>query len=286
MKILLTNLGNRNITFQGKTYNEWDISNQNHKHFVNFANWTKKLNDDFEKEKAFLDINIINPIINQKENYDYIVLYYTDQSDYETRTDQDTIHEAAIIKRILIDRYEYIEDRIITIAVKSKVIDNGGLLKFYRSELTRIKKKYDAPFITICDAGGTAQQKMALKVIAEYVFDASQYEILYVEKNSLITDVNVNEYRKVINSEQAISLIKHGEFGAAAELLDYKEILNFQKAQKYDWKGKVMAHVIYRFNQNKNEAKHILGNLQVSNELLKNYMADSSHKCNFSVIIN
>lgn len=271
MKVLLTNLGNRNIIYKGKTYNELDVSNPKHETFSSFIDWTKKLNDCFEREKENLDINIINPIISSKDMYDLTVLYYSDQSNFNTRVDQDTIYEASIIKNLLIDKYGFAIDQIINVPVTAKVIDNGGLLNFYRTELIKLKKKYTDISVTICDAGGTAQQKMALKVIAEFLLEPNQYKVLYAERNVLVTDVNVNEYRNVINSEQAITLIKRGDYLSAAELLDFSEISNIQKVQQYNWKGKVLAHVNFRFHQNRKDALASLHGMTISNELLKDY---------------
>ena len=283
MKILLTNIGNRNLTYKGKTYQDYDFSKQVSGNYINFRDWTFELLENWSENKEDLDINIINPLITGNNNYNLIILFYSDQTSFNTRTDQDTLHEANLIENILVHKYSFDRNVIKPIKVDSIVIDNSGLLNFYRNELIKLKRIGGDFYFTICDAGGTAQQKMALKVMAEFLLKPNQYEVLYVEKNKLISDVNVNEYRKVINVEQAITLIHNGEYMAAAVLLD----IDYLTINKSKWKDNLFLHVFYRFTQNNKMAKLSINALKNTKEpILLSYknneaFAENEELCQF-----
>jgi len=263
MKILLANIGNRNITFRNKTHN----SKVNE---LTFRDWTQDILKRYEQLKHDLDINIINPLVDREDRPAKIILFYSDQSKLNTRTDQDTIFEAQLLKNILHDKYSYPKDSIQLIHVNCKVIDNGALTSFYRKSLFEIKRNNQYDRLTICDAGGTAQQKMALKIMAEFVLDEAEYEVKYVERNKWISVVNLDEYRGVISTEQAIKLIHHGQYTAASELLDYQAIDLFHLTN--EWKKKVYAHVYFRYIGNTKMAQqNVMGLRRIKNVHLKNY---------------
>lgn len=265
--VLLANIGNRNITYKGKMYFE-DIGA---KRDATFRVWTKNILDNYEEVKGDLDINIINPII-KDQRPGRIILFFSDQSALNTRIDQDTLYEAEIMKNILINAYDYNVDDIAIKKLDCKVIDNGALMRSYRRELLKVKRNLEhGDLITICDAGGTAQQKMALKVMAEYLLDKDQYKVVYTEKNQLVSDVNVNEYRSVINAEEAIRLIHNGQYGGAAKLLDYNHLELAPRFSKKEWKKRVFAHCYWRFYGNYEMAFSSIQGVPVSHPIIKNY---------------
>ena len=248
MNILLANLGNRNITYNNIPYQELETSNVQGSSYLDFYQWTKNILDNYEEEKKNLDINIINPLVKYPNKPDKIIFFYSDQSQLATRTNQDTIFEARIIKLILLDKYGFKEEQIELLPIEVKVIDTGKLMLAYRFFFNKIKKT-NFTKITICDAGGTAQQKMALKIIAEYMLEPEQYVIKYAEKNTIVSDVCINEYRNIIDKEQAIQLIRQGELVAASQIL------------KYDWQANkpslaqvLHMHVLYRYYGNQKSA--------------------------------
>jgi len=258
-KILLANLGNRNITFKGQ---DFDYIKKNTD--KTFLQWSKELLDDYDKHKNHLDINIINPLIEQRPAK--IFLFYSDQRKFDTKINQDTIYEALIIEKILIDKYGFEKNQISLEAIDSKVIDNGNLLKYFRSVLKRISNRFKNDFFIICDAGGTAQQKMALKLMAEFIFTKGKYEIKYTEKNELVTDVNVDEYRKIINQEQAIKLIHSGEYVAAANLLDFHDL--DQASKDKDKIKKLFAYCYFRFYNHDKISIGLANNIKSHHQIL------------------
>ncbi len=267
MKILLANIGNRNITFQNQPY----FTTVGDTKKVSFRDWTKQLLEDYENIKNQLDINIINPLVKGKSRALVIYLFYSDQTEYDPeKTNKDTIFEAKLMKKILIDKYDYKEGDINVKHVEAKMIDNAALTRYYRKAILSIRRKHSDATFVVCDAGGTAQQKMALKIMAEFMFDTHQFEVKYLEDNKLISDVDLDEYRSIINTEQAIKLLHNGNYTAASELLDYSGIDSFHKGK--DWKKKIFAHTYFRFYAYTHLAKanaNSLGN--INNIHLKNY---------------
>ncbi len=262
--ILLANLGNRNITYKGKQYI--------YRKDFSFLEWSKKLLDTYEQCKEDLDINIINPLITGENKPSKIVFFYSDQAKFDTRTDQDTIYEAQIIKKLLIDKYGFEEEQISLLVIDSKVIDNGALIRYYRKVLKELSLKYKNYFFIICDAGGTAQQKMSLKLIAEFILSENKYEVKYTENNKLISDVNIDEYRKIINQEQAIKLIHVGEYVGAAQLLDFNNLeITFKKKNNIE---KLFAYCYFRFYNNDSLAGKLVNNLKTKNQLI---LKDKKH---------
>jgi hypothetical protein len=252
-KILIANIGNRNICLNGQLY--FDIVKYKS---ISFLEWTKDLFEKYAENEKQLDINIINPLVLGEIRPDKIILYYSDQSSLNTRTDQDTIYEAKLMKRILVDKYHFSENEVITEGIKVSVINTGDLIKEYRRRMLALKKQ-GYKLLTICDAGGTAQQKMALKIAAEYILD--HYEIKYAEKNELISDVSINEYRNIIDAEQAIKLLKYGEIKAACNTLNIS-LVNANNNHAIS----LLQYLYYRFYGIKDKM-----NWAESNCLKKNY---------------
>lgn len=264
MEILFANLGNRNITYNNKVYSKQEIPSS-------FRDWTQDLLANYKKVSDKVKINIINPLIENKR-FDNIYLLFSDQSNLNTRIDQDTIYTAKIIKKLLVDRHGYKEGQIQLSHINAKVIDNGNLIIEYRNLIRQVLRRDPTAFITICDAGGTAQQKMSLKIMAEYLLDESQYEVKYVEHNELVNDVNLNEYRKVIEEEQALKLIEHGEYEAAASLLSYKDLKKSADLKKKYKPQIYFSYVYFRYIQNERLAQLNAKRLKVEDDLTNFYI--------------
>lgn len=242
----MTNIGNRNIIYKGKSYAE-------HNDNINFLDWSYNLLENYIHYKDDLDINIFKPLLRPENNIESILILYSDQSKLNTRTNQDTIYEAKIIKQILIDKYQYKDKDIELLPIKVKVVDNGALMKDYRSKLIQIRRREFSKLI-ICDAGGTAQQKMALKIMAEYILENNQYEIKYTEDNNIVSDVSINEYRKILDDEQSIKLMHHGQFYEALRILGFENL----NQSSSDVKINLLKYLHFRFNNNPIKAKEAI----------------------------
>jgi len=213
MKILITNIGNRNI-----------IHNSEFIPIHLFRTITEQLLKNFECEKEHIQLNILNTALDflkEKGNLpDKVFIVVSNQKDDLVNNIQDTLYEGEIIKKLIPDNYSSIQlDDIITKEITGSVIDENYLMKFYQQFYTVLLQEYkDADFI-FCDAGGTGQQKTAAKIMAEFMLLENQWKILYPLKDGSIQEKSQIEYRNIINKEQAIALVRKSQYEAALNIL-------------------------------------------------------------------
>jgi hypothetical protein len=232
-KILISNIGNRNITYKGKTHNDTTDGT--------FKEWTQQLLDNFELEKSNIKIQIIDQFLESKD-FNKVILFSSNQIN-EEKQDQDTLFEAEIMKK-LIDVQYGLETQIIEI--QSRVIDNDALILFYRQAIRQIKKTNSDSKIIVCDAGGTPQQKSSLKIILEFFLDEDQFEVCYVNpSNGKIEPMPQTQYRRVIQAEQIRKLIEIGEYKSATKLLGFDDALKCSLSTNTAIKMLGLGHVLF-----------------------------------------
>ena len=221
--ILFANLGNRNISFQGKTF---DGKNEKPFGCSSFREFTKVILDNYDQYEQYITLNIIPSILEHLEfKVDLIVLFYSDTPEGE-RNDQDTIYEAEIFKKKLFQLYPTIQTELR--AFKCKVVDSEALMKRYQNYFRSFKKEYPKGDFHICDAGGTPQQKMAMKIIAEFMFEEEQLHVYGVELSgneiSSVINLKAVEYRNVIAQMQIISLLYAGDYVGALLIIENNSV--------------------------------------------------------------
>lgn len=214
-KILLANIGNRNLYLSGIP-------------LINHINTKEKTIKQFSQEilanigvfEERLSIQIIQELLSQEaQDLGCVLLYGSDQADAVVN-DQDTIYVANILKHLLQPLYPSTHFIVKPIENVS-VVDNDGLLNFYRTELLQLLSMYPEAEFIICDAGGTAQQKSALKIMAEFILTSSKYRAYYQNvKTNHLEEVAQVEYRRIITDEQVSVLVNHGEYAAALALYE------------------------------------------------------------------
>ena len=211
-KIILANIGNRNISYQDEHYDR-------KLHGLSFREWTKQLVDSYENVSADLSENIITRLLDPIDNQPGVavgdvhklILFATNQLN-ETKQDQDTLYEAELIKRLFEQQYGFpVEIQ----QLQCRVTDNDALLRTYRNKLSALLVNSTNEQFIICDAGGTAQLKFNLKIIAEYLLPTERFEVLYVNISGPVERVPQKEYRRVIDDEQVRSLVAAGQYRAA-----------------------------------------------------------------------
>lgn len=228
MKILLANLGNRNINFRGKLFS--DCSAEEKLGTSNFRSFTKVLLTQYEEFNHEITLNILpNLISNQDSAPDKLFLFYTD-SPQEERNDQDTIYEGDIVEKKLKEQYPNIE--ITKFPLKCRPTNSDEMMKRYRMYLRNIIKNTVISEVIICESGGTPQQKFALKIISEFLFDAELLKSFSVEvgkdKINIVQQPSI-EYKNIIVEEQVSALITTGDFSGALTLMKYKNSLGPNK---------------------------------------------------------
>ncbi|MCS6904613.1 MAG: hypothetical protein NZ576_04415 [Bacteroidia bacterium] len=211
-KVLIANIGNRNIL-----YDRQPIKAENKGQDYTgdtFYSITKLLYEAGQMEK--IEPNILPTLLGQV--YTEVESVLLIGSHQEPPQSQDTYYVALLLEKIFSKQYPEIKFSAIPIPV---VIDVNQLIIFYRNLLKPMQESKQP--VIICDAGGTAQQKMAMKIAAEYVLKHRQFEVYNVkqEKNlqSTVEKVEPFEFRKILDLETALSLVKHGNFEGALTIL-------------------------------------------------------------------
>lgn len=235
-RILLANIGNRNLRYRGNFLNS-----------DTFREETERLLKNFANEKQFLQAEIL-PVLFHHLGIDSIsgmILFYSDTPPGD-RNNQDTLYEASILQKLFSEAFPHVT--VETKAVQCSVVDNNGLMQRYRGHLKKIKAEHPDAFFILCDAGGTAQQKAALKIMAEYLLDELQFETYTIKQDAHppVEAIKSIEYRKVIDSEQIAALVT--VFNYSGAMLIYN--MNRHYASKQLFKGLFIAESLFAHNLN------------------------------------
>lgn len=251
-KILLANIGNRNITYNGMEISQYLKSDEsrnndsfnsflktNNIESASFYDFTQYLFENFEIEKENIQPKILNILLDEMhEEIEKLIIFSSDQK--KGRKTQDTVFEGELLKKLFEQKYKTIE--IECEPIRGSVVDQDSLLRFYMQYLKQLAKNNKEYSFIICDAGGTAYQKSALKICTEYLIDKEKYKVFYVaqaeENKSKLYEAEPVEYRKIIEKHQIEQLITVGQYRAAFLLHNngeekYKEKDNLCKFLKY-----------------------------------------------------
>jgi hypothetical protein len=219
-KLIISNIGNRNITYNGKLYDDLYPSRDAKKH-TSFRKFTENFLQKYP-EKGYkikseyssnLALNIIHHLIEKyKEDTELIVLCTSNQ---EEEHPQDTVYAGWIMKELIEEKYKI---PVIIREIECSVVDHNQLMKRYKQILKWINRQYGDQFIHVCDAGGTSQQKFSLKLITEFIIESDRHKVEYVFPDNKIEETPPLEYRNIIASMQAEVLINRCEYDAALYL--------------------------------------------------------------------
>ena len=177
-KILIANLGNRNITYKGEYYQDFkkrkEIS-------TDFRTWTEALWKNYEQEALHIRPAILDTLIEEtKHEISRVIMFSSDQPP-EIRRTQDTCFEGRILQRWFREKYPEIQFE--NWEMDTPVTDNEALLRAYQQEIRKMTRRYPDRQYILCEAGGTAQQKSSLKIMLEYLMEADDFEMYYVPQN-------------------------------------------------------------------------------------------------------
>lgn len=257
--ILLANIGNRNLKYDGAFLTK-GLSDKPFAGNESFREKTKVLLSSLEAgEKTEKLEAVIIPEVLTKEGLEIeTVIFFSSDMPESIRNDQDTIFEGEILCRILHSQYPHI--KFINHPFKAKVFNHDELFKSYRTYLESIRKEYADYKIIYCDAGGTSQQKLAVKISLEYLFKPEQLLIFYVAQNengeSELMAGESYEYRRIIDMEHIFRAIHSSSYSDAAELLSDTGV-NSDKP-----KGRMIRFLEFRYRllqkEAMNEARQLL----------------------------
>jgi len=217
MRILITNIGNRNIKYKGQVYSKLESKEGCPAEQLSFRNWTKQLLDNYESEKENIQLNILDTVLNQTDfKPDKIIIVVSNQQD-PAHNGQDTLYEGEIIKRMLSENYQITDTELKELT--DDVTNENYLMRFYQKLYLELLQEFSKAHFVFCDAGGTGQQKTACKLMAEFILSDAQWKILYPKEDGSIEEKTQVEYRNIINKEQAIALVCKSQYEAALNVL-------------------------------------------------------------------
>lgn len=217
-KILIANLGNRNITYKGSYYQELSKSKAVQ---TDFRTWTENLWQNYDTEALHIRPAILDTLIEAvKHEISRVIMFSSDQPP-EIRRTQDTCFEGKILQRWFREKHPEIQFE--NWEMDTPVTNNEALLRAYQQEIRKMTKRYPDRQYILCEAGGTAQQKSSLKIMLEYLMEADDFEMYYVPQNRegvsgkpQKTD-NI-QYRKILDALQIERLIQNLQYDAAKEI--------------------------------------------------------------------
>jgi hypothetical protein len=244
--IVIANIGNRNIRYKNQYF---DRKLPEFSSFPSFREFTRDLLERFDTEKSHIEPQILPELIRHlNEVPRRLVLFYSDSPEGEWNG-QDTVHESMILEKCFAQQYPNMKVRLMPL--KCKVTDTDGLMRRYRSYMKGIigEAEPEEHFV-LCDAGGTPQQKSALKIISEFLLDDARYSVYNVNfagAQSSVEKTDSVEYRKVITQEQICSLIGSGNYRGAQSVYG----LNQQYSQGALSKALEIAASLFEININR-----------------------------------
>lgn len=215
-KILITNIGNRNFKYLGRTF---DVINKDKRITKgrDFVAFTEHLHSNYSRCRNKISLNILNTVLDSKDyEISTIILYASKQNPVHH---QDTFYEGEILKKKIEAEYKV---PVILEVIEHGITDNDALMKYFRKQLKELNSKFPDQTFLICDAGGTPQQKTALKIIAEYILPLDKFEVIYLpdSKPPKIIHTQQVEYRRVLAEVQMLKLCRQGDYQGAKLLLN------------------------------------------------------------------
>lgn len=289
--VLIANIGRRSvIDSENKDLTESQTIQKSLKINSNldFKSITEKILEHWEDIEKYVALNILNRLIDKlidERSYkiEKVYLFSSDQEgEFSKYRRQDTLYAGKIIKNLLMRDFKITSDDII---IKKKVVTPNKLIPAYRAALLEINKNHDKETLVICDSGGTPQQKSSLKIAAEYLLgNRCEYwqvieevdedgSVLLGRQYGEPKPQEQDEYRKIIDNQQILLLIKKGEYAGAVDLrVDSPSTMN----------GDTVVRLLNFMAYRKRLIKH-----QARNSLLKhNYTGERLRRKGFSSLVN
>lgn len=220
--ILISNIGNRNLKLNGEFLTK-TFSDKQSPVNETFRSITKSILDKISEDgnSNGLEAVIIDEVLRScHKDISKVIFVSSDMPDGE-RNDQDTIYEGEILCKLL--GSEYPEIQFENRSFRALVYDHDQLFRTYRGFLDRLKKEISKNILIYCDAGGTSQQKLAMRILLEYLLPSGQLRIIYVAQNdkgksTLLTGESY-EYRKIIDMEHVFRSISSSSYSDAINLM-------------------------------------------------------------------
>lgn len=258
--LLLAFIGNRHLSLDGINLSEID-SKKPKEEKRTFRELTQELHSQYDQIKDRLDLNILDRVLLHTQygkDITDVVLFASDQSGLEgAPIGQDTLFAGEILQRWLPNEYapkhlkRQLRVKVIFGRKKSAVNSDDWfrLLKNYLPDFAQNKYKHCTQWIAV-DAGGTSQQKFALKSYLEYAAPIDNWMLLDVPNHPKqpISEQQQDEYRRLITLSQIEKLIQRGHFQSALNLFNQSfntsESDGFIKSEDLQPKHRVLTWLV------------------------------------------
>lgn len=216
-KIILANLGNRNLRYQGRLHSEWYQAGDTR---LDFRAFTQDLLARYEAVAADISPQILPTLLDAKGQEAGLVVLFSSAQPEGFRQDQDTYFAGEILVRKLGACYPHLH--VVHYPIEAPVTDGNLLAPAYREALRALREQAPAAGVLLCDAGGTPQQKAALKILLEFMFDRQDIEVYHVAQNAGYTSelrpAPPLAYRRIIDAEQMLGLLQQANYLGALDI--------------------------------------------------------------------
>ena len=246
MKILLANIGNRNIRYNGEFIEKSYDKQSENSNKVDFYEFTKMIYENIETEKNNITIEIIDSILADFK-IDKIYFFVTNQ---KPNFNQDTYYEAKIIEYLLKDQY-----KIEIIELHQDPRDRELTFKFFENFFNSNNFTQN-DYLYISWSWWVPAMKEALNF----------YSIIKYTSNSIIVDVD-EKSKKVFSSEIQNEYLKNFDKNILKEMIqnyDYSWAYIFLKNSRIN-SQELVNYCLYlsnRYNFNFEKANNLLNNFK------------------------
>jgi hypothetical protein len=202
-KILITNIGNRNILYKNQI-----IEN------TVFRVETERIWQNFDSEKQLITIQIIpNHIDSETEK---IILVSTSQEN-PAYNFQDTLFEGKILKLLLETSYNI---PVMIENFEGNPTDENQIFPFYSQLLHKLIHEKKDIQVVFNDAGGTPQMKLAAKELLAYYLLNEQYKIVYSDQNDEKREIQRLFKNKYLLLKIAQNFVNEFNYHAAFKIIE------------------------------------------------------------------
>jgi hypothetical protein len=246
--ILISNIGNRDILYEGKTLERNNIRQRG-----------EDLLNHYEQEKDKLTYPLLEPLIRSfHDKIKNVFIFVTNQADTRVR-DSDTLYLGQIIRRWI---WETNRIGVNVIEYTSNPTNYERIYRFFTDIFTQPKNiisKTDKRIVSL--SGGTPQMNGALYVILSSLFVVGNefYNIFNGELLPVNQDQTIN---KILTKKSCMELLEIYEYQSIRRILEENNVEN--RASLCKLLDYALSRKNFNFEQSKRHLKEFLGSLPSS----------------------
>ncbi|MEK6482150.1 hypothetical protein WJR50_31720 [Catalinimonas sp. 4WD22] len=223
-KILISNIGNRNIKYTGTLVS---TNEHNHLHTKSFREDSEVIWNAYETEKKFIKEQIlVNHIERLKDELYGIILFVTNQEN--SFNFQDTIFEGKILQCLFKEKYGL---NTSIYEYNSNPTDEEQIVKYVAKVLKEVITEYSHSLVIYNEAGGTPQMKSVIKDLLRYYLPENKFLVTYSDQQDQVYDKKRLYGQKYTLLKSARDFTNKYEYAAAAKIIgDADNLVGVDKA--------------------------------------------------------